>query len=112
MRQEILGQLPEEFEIDQQVSFETITGQLRQIIRIPSIPFEIELFDLSEEPFDRSRFSRKLKTSLEGHTVWVPTAEDVTVQKLRWAELGKPEKDVLDAIGVINVRGEKLRKWQ
>jgi hypothetical protein len=110
-RQAILEQLPEEFEIDWQVSFETITGHTRQIIRIPSIPFEIELFDLSREPFDQSRFARRKKTSLEGHAVWLPTAEDVVVQKLRWAKLGKRVKDMLDAVSILKVRGSKL-DWE
>ena len=51
VRQQILEQLPEEFEVDQQVSFETIPGHTRQILKIPSIPFEIELFDISSEAF-------------------------------------------------------------
>ena len=115
-RQQILSQLPDVFEVDWQVSFETITGHTRQILKIPSIPFEIELFDISKEPFDQSRFSRRQQTSMEGHTVWLPTAEDVVVQKLRWACLGKRDKDMLDAVNVLKVRAEKLdlkyiRKW-
>jgi hypothetical protein len=107
-RQDLLGKLPPDFEIDWQASFETITGHTRQILRIPSIPFEIELFDLSSEPFDLSRFERRKRTSMEGHPVWLPTAEDVVVQKLRWAKLGKRDKDMLDAISILKVRNEKL----
>ncbi len=115
-RQQILTQLPDTFEIDWQVCFETITGHTRQILKIPSIPFEIELFDISDEPFDQSRFSRRQQTSMEGHTVWLPTAEDVVVQKLRWACLGKRDKDMLDAVNVLKVRAgrldfEYIRKW-
>ncbi len=43
-RKNILEKLPSDFEIDWQTSFETITGHTRQILKIPSIPFEIELF--------------------------------------------------------------------
>ena len=116
LRLEILKELPDDFEIDWQVSFETITGHTRQILKIPSIPFEIELFDISSEPFDQSRFQRRLKTILEDRVVWLPTAEDVVVQKLRWATLGKREKDILDVVGVLKVRRERLdfdyiREW-
>jgi len=58
-RQMLLRGLPREFEVDWQAGFETITGHTRRILRIPSIPFEIELFDLSTEPFDQSRFARR-----------------------------------------------------
>ncbi len=115
-RKNILEKLPSDFEIDWQTSFETITGHTRQILKIPSIPFEIELFDLSDERFDQSRFSRRLKTSMLGRDVWLPTAEDVVVQKLRWARLGERLKDMLDAQGVIRVRRDRLdwkyiEKW-
>jgi len=108
IRQQIIAQLPDAFEIDQQASFETVTGHTRQILKVPSIPFEIELFDISNEPFDQSRFQRRQKTSLEGHAVWLPTAEDVVVQKLRWAKLGKREKDILDAVSILRVREDRL----
>jgi hypothetical protein len=116
VRLEILKGLPDDFEIDWQVNFETITGHTRQILKIPSIPFEIELFDISSEPFDQSRFQRRRKTTLEDRVVWLPTAEDVVVQKLRWATLGKREKDMLDVVGILKVRRERLdfdyiREW-
>ncbi len=115
-RESFFGKLPPEFEVDYQVIFETITGHTRQIIEVPSIPFEIELFDLSEEPFDQSRFSRRLKTTMLERVVWLPTAEDVVVQKLRWAKLGNRPKDFLDALGILKVRSDRLdwdyiRKW-
>ncbi|MEM9481762.1 MAG: hypothetical protein AAGA58_19100 [Verrucomicrobiota bacterium] len=115
-RRGLLSKLPAEFEADPQASFETITGHTRQILRIPSIPFEIELFDLSNEEFDQERFSRRVKTSIGNRTLWLPTAEDVIIQKLRWTKLGKRDKDFLDVVGILKVRGHKLawdyiEKW-
>lgn len=107
-RAAVIDALSGEFIIDDPITFETITWHTRQILKVPSIPFEIELFDLSDEPFDRSRFERKVKTSIGGHEVWLPTAEDVIVQKLRWASLGNRGKDLLDALGVAKVRRDKL----
>gem|GEM_PF-5332315 len=57
----MLGSLGREFIVDDQVTFETIAWHTRQILKVPSIPFEIELFDLSDEPFDLSRFKRRVK---------------------------------------------------
>ncbi len=115
-RRELLARLSPEFEADPQASFETITGHTRQILRIPSIPFEIELFDLTDEEFDQERFSRRVKTFIGGRILWLPTAEDVVIQKLRWTVLGKRDKDFLDVVGIIKVRGHKLawnhiEKW-
>lgn len=46
----------------------------------------------------------------------MPTAEDVIVQKLRWAKLANRLKDFLDAQGVVNVRAgvldwEYIEQW-
>ena len=41
-------------------------------------------------------------------TVWLPTAEDVVVQKLRWSKLGARMKDFLDARAILQVRGDRL----
>lgn len=91
-RAAVLDALGGEFIIDDQITFETITRHTRQILKVPSIPFEIELFDLSDEPFDQSRFERKIKTSIGGHEVWLPTAEDVIVQKCGGRLSGTVEK--------------------
>jgi hypothetical protein len=104
----VLGALGSDFIFDDQITFETITWHTRQILKVPSIPFEIELFDLSGEPFDQSRFQRRVNTFMGGRVVWLPTAEDVIVQKLRWAALGNRGKDFLDALGVAKVRGDRL----
>lgn len=107
-REALLKTLPEEFVVDPQPYFETITGHTRQILTLPSIPFEIELFDLSEEAFDQSRFERRVKTTMRGRDLWLPTAEDVLVQKLRWSMLGNRGKDFLDAQGILRVRKDRL----
>ena len=64
-RETLFSKLPESFEIDPQVTFEMVTGTWRQIIEIPTIPFTIELFELSKDLHDQERFSRrKLMTLL------------------------------------------------
>ncbi|MEM1084026.1 MAG: nucleotidyl transferase AbiEii/AbiGii toxin family protein [Verrucomicrobiota bacterium] len=107
-RARLTESLPEAFIIDQQVTFETVTGHRRQIIKIPSIPFVIELFDLSDEPYDKERFARRTRSKLVELDVWLPTPEDVVVQKLRWAARAKRPKDLQDACDVIKVQGPKL----
>jgi hypothetical protein len=105
--QRVNGLLPEEFHFDPQITFESITGSIRHIIRIEGTPFVIELFELREaDAFQFCRFERRrvlflapLKLSAP-----IPTAEDVIVQKLRW---GRP-KDLDDVRGVLSVQGSAL----
>lgn len=96
------------FRFDPQLSFETITATTRHIVVVADIPFKVELFHLSEEPHDQERFRRRLQMRLLGRDVWVPTAEDVVITKLRWALRGGRAKDRDDAQGVIAVQGARL----
>lgn len=100
--------LPEGFRLDAQMAFEMVTSTTKRLVQIDSVPFEIELFDLSLDEFDQERFRRKLKVSDEGRGCYMPTAEDVIVQKLRWAKAGKRGKDYEDARDVTAVQGRHL----
>jgi hypothetical protein len=62
----------------------------------------VELFELGSDPFVVERFSRR-RAEWSGQlkrNVFLPTAEDVIVQKLRW---GRP-KDLEDARDVLAVQ--------
>jgi len=94
------------FSIDAQVSFETITGNARYVIRLPATPFVVELFVLGDDAFQRERFGRRVAIAIPqiGRHVYLPTPEDVVVQKVRW---GRP-KALEDAKDVVAVQGETL----
>jgi len=47
--------LPENFVLDPQVEFETVTGTLRNVVTVNQGEFKIELFRLSTDPHDQSR---------------------------------------------------------
>jgi hypothetical protein len=105
---QIMNELGSDFELDQQMSFETITATTRYKVRHRQTLFLIELFFLSDDPHDRQRFARRLKGDINGRPVYVPTAEDVIIQKLRWSRHGKRQKDVDDARNVLAVQAGRL----
>jgi hypothetical protein len=96
--------LGKRFKFDPQLSFEAVGGSIRNEIEIKGTPFRIELFRLTDEPFDRSRFERRREIILFGKHVWIPTVEDVILQKLIW---DRP-KDRDDVAGVIEANRESL----
>ena len=110
-RQRLFARLPDAFKVDPQVGFEMVTGTWRQIIQVPEIPFMIELFELSEDPHDQSRFSRRRRLTLLSRESWLPAPEDVIVQKLRWSHRAKRSKDFNDAVSVMGVQGEAALDW-
>ena len=106
-------ELGAEFVFDPQPSFETVTGTFRDKVRVPALPFEIEIFHLSADPHDQSRFERRRRVvdDLIGTDIMVPTAEDVIVMKLRWAKIAKRAKDSEDVRDVIAVQGDEVLDW-
>lgn len=70
---------------------------------------KVDFWLLTDEPFDRSRFARRRDLLLLGERVFVSTAEDLILMKLRWSELsGGSEKQHTDALRVYEVQREKL----
>jgi hypothetical protein len=95
--------LADVLEFDPQITFETITGSLRHILHSrTNPPVVVELFELGADPFLQSRFARRRQeysAQMQRHA-WLPTPEDIIVQKLRWAR----PKDIEDAASVLAVR--------
>lgn len=91
-----------------QASFEGVTGTLRHRIEAKGTPFTVELFELSDDAHDVARFSRRRRVRLFGRDVFVATAEDTIITKLRWAVQPGREKDVDDVRSVIAVQGDSV----
>jgi hypothetical protein len=98
---ELLNQLPVDFRLDPQVSFETITGTTRYVLEVTGHDYKAELFLLSDDPHDQSRFARRRSTTVAGREVFVPTPEDVIISKLRWYLRAKRSKDMDDVRNVL-----------
>ena len=109
---ELSDRLGPEFILDRQLGFETVTGTQRYQFQVKDSPFKIEIFFLTEDSFAQSRFSRRLKFQNGDQVVYVPTAEDVIVQKLRWHRA----RDLEDVATVIRIQKDNLdwtyiEKW-
>jgi hypothetical protein len=105
-----------DLQFDPQMSFGSVTMAMRHVITHPESAFKIELFMLTDDPHDQSRFSRRQKVDFEGRQAWLPTAEDVIIQKLRWSRGGSRKKDIADAAEVLRLQSSQLdfayiRNW-
>lgn len=104
----ICKQLGPEFQLDPQMRFETVTGTVCSVLRAPDPDFIIELFRLSGDAHDQERFQRRRRVRLYGRETWLPTVEDVIVQKLRWILHGGRPKDREDVRNVLAVQGAQV----
>lgn len=70
---------------------------------------KVDFWMLTDSEFDRSRFSRRQEFELLGENVWISSAEDTILAKLRWSELcGGSRKHDLDALKVYEVQYPQL----
>jgi len=70
---------------------------------------KIDFWMLTDAPFDRSRFERRVVVEVFGIEVAVSAPEDTIVQKLVWSDKsGGSERQLRDAIGVYEVQAGSL----
>lgn len=102
----IVDRLGTDYRLDRQMRFETITHSIRNVVTYLPTGFDIELFRLSTDPHHQERFRRRVRKPIGeiGREAWIPTPEDVIVQKLRWNR----RKDLDDAQNVLAVCGADL----
>ena len=104
--------LPPGLELEQQSGFEMVTSTRKELIRVANNIFEIELFHLSKDEHDSLRFDRRQKVAIiPGVDAYLPTAEDVIIQKLRWSRGAKRPKDFADVVAVMQVQGPSRLDW-
>ena len=72
---------------------------------------KIDFWLLKNDEFDKSRFRRRLKVKAWGQYVYVTSAEDTILQKLRWYSMGKREKDIVDAAFIWQLQKRLDKKY-
>ncbi len=101
---------------DPQMRLETVTMTSRWVGQDERTGFKVELFLVTGDPHDAERFARRHRQPFLGTTAFLPTAEDVVVQKLRWFHRGRRPKDRQDVVDVLSVQLGRLdlayvRNW-
>jgi hypothetical protein len=99
------------FQLDRQMSFETVTATKRYVLRLADGAFVIELFLLSDDEHDQERFARRRRERILDREVAIPSAEDVIVTKLRWSRQGHRTKDLDDARNVVALQADRI-DWE
>lgn len=101
---QLMSGLDRFIDFDLQAQFDTLTWGRRYVgTSRSSPPFKVELFEMFDDAFVQSEFARRRRTFVPilGREVWLPSPEDVVVQKIRWGR----NKDLDDARDVLAVQG-------
>jgi hypothetical protein len=100
---------PPDFYLDEDSIHEAINRQSMFNLIDVTAGDKVDFWILTDEPFDQSRFTRKINEKFMGIEMQVSTPEDTILAKLRWAKLsGGSEKQFTDALRVYEVQYGKL----
>jgi hypothetical protein len=97
-------------QFDAQVVFVTLTWGRRHVgLSRSAPPFKVEFFEVFDDPFVQSEFARRQQVFVPvlGRPTWLPTPEDVIVQKLRW---GRPRTWKMPATCSLS-KAQPLSTW-
>lgn len=100
---------PPDFYLDEHSILDAIKNQsMFNLIGLKSGD-KVDFWILSDDAFDRSRFSRRYSEEFLGTEMQVSSPEDTILAKLKWAKLsGGSEKQFTDALRVYEVQHGKL----
>ena len=65
---------------------------------------KFDLWILTDEEFDKTRFSRRKRVKILNQFMEMASAEDTILQKLKWFRMGKIEKHLVDAAFVYQIQ--------
>ena len=100
---------PPDFYLDEDNILDAIKRQSMFNLIDLSTGDKVDFWMLTNEPFDQSRFSRKISEEFMGFKILISSPEDTILAKLRWAKLsGGSEKQFTDALRVYEVQYGKL----
>lgn len=105
---ELFASLPSAIDVNPQMEFDTITFTHRYNLVVKGTPFGVEIFLKSNDEHNHERFRRKVAGIVQGLKTFVPTPEDIVIQKLRWLVRGHRAKDAQDARAIIDAQWENL----
>ena len=73
-----------------------------------STMWKVDFIIKQPTPFDAARFSRRGVVEIAGVRLYAASPEDTLITKLWWAKLGESDRQMTDAIGILQVQREHL----
>ena len=70
--------------------------------------WKIDMIIRKSRAFSQEEFGRRRLSNLEGMSLYVASAEDIILAKLEWAKLGKSNRQIEDAAGILKMRIDSL----
>jgi len=107
---------PSDFAKDEEDAFDALKHKSQFQIIDYSTMWKVDFMIHRQIPFDVSRFARRQVLEIAGVRLQTASPEDILLTKLWWAKLGESERQINDAVGIVQVQGRALdtqyvEKW-
>jgi hypothetical protein len=84
------------------------------MIHTPTV-IKVDVIVRKDTPYRRLEFDRRRTIAVDGHTIWIVSAEDLVLSKLVWAKPSRSElqlRDVRNLIGCVpDLDWSYLERW-
>jgi hypothetical protein len=70
--------------------------------------WKVDLIVRKDREFSTIEFDRRQTHEVEGIRLTIATPEDVVIAKLEWFRIGRSERQLDDAAGILRMQGDKL----
>ena len=93
---------------DEQQALEALANRSQFNVIDYSTGWKVDFIIAEESEYGRTAMTRRVQINIAGNAVYVASAEDVLIAKLRWAKLGGSERQLQDATGIFSTQGGSL----
>jgi hypothetical protein len=98
----------DQYYADEEDALESFKHTLQFNIIDFATTWKADLIFKKDREFSRVEFSRRKPHVIGGVRVHLATPEDILIAKLEWAKMGESERQIEDAVGVIERQGSNL----
>jgi hypothetical protein len=70
--------------------------------------WKVDFIIAEQSIYGRTAMSRRKLMNVTGTAIYIASAEDVLIAKMRWAKLGHSERQLQDAAGILGVQADAL----
>jgi hypothetical protein len=109
----LISPLQDAFYVDENMALNAIRNKSSfNLIHLETM-FKVDIFIAKDELFDRTQIERRVPRAVAkdlDREIYVLSAEDTILAKLRWYRMGgeQSEQQWHDVVGVVKVQGERL----
>jgi len=105
----LMRQFPtSDYYADEHQAFQAFANQSQFNIIDHSTGWKVDFIIAEDSEYTRTAFVRRKPINIAGNTVYVASAEDVLIAKLRWAKLSGSERQLQDAAGIVSTQADNL----